>query len=119
MQSRSSRPRQPRTSNTVPAKPCKVGVTRALQPMSWLTCSFAVFGGAGYTKGGVGEVIERLYREVRAYTLPGGSEEIMLVRLSFLITRCESWLTLAARQTGSRGSSEHQDQPDYGRQTLR
>ena len=26
----------------------------------------------------MGEVIERLYREVRAFAIPGGSEEIML-----------------------------------------
>lgn len=28
--------------------------------------------------GGQGEKVERLYREVRAYAIPGGSEEIML-----------------------------------------
>ncbi|KAJ1570046.1 hypothetical protein HK096_004459, partial [Nowakowskiella sp. JEL0078] len=37
-----------------------------------------VFGGNSYTRGGVGEKVERLYREVRAYAIPGGSEEIML-----------------------------------------
>ena len=36
-----------------------------------------IFGGASYVRGGRGEKIERLYREVRAYTIPGGSEEIM------------------------------------------
>ena len=29
-------------------------------------------------RGGQGEKIERLYREVRAFAIPGGSEEIML-----------------------------------------
>jgi len=29
-------------------------------------------------RGGQGEKVERLYREVRAYAIPGGSEEIML-----------------------------------------
>merc|ERR1719343_549837 len=36
------------------------------------------FGGAGYTRGPPGEKVERIYREVRAYAIPGGSEEIML-----------------------------------------
>ncbi|RKP24039.1 putative acyl-CoA dehydrogenase [Syncephalis pseudoplumigaleata] len=36
-----------------------------------------VFGGLAYTRGGQGGKIERLYREVRAYAIPGGSEEIM------------------------------------------
>jgi alkylation response protein AidB-like acyl-CoA dehydrogenase len=37
-----------------------------------------IFGGLAYTRGGQGENVERLYREVRAYSIPGGSEEIML-----------------------------------------
>lgn len=37
-----------------------------------------IFGGLAYTRGGQGEKVERLYREVRAYSIPGGSEEIML-----------------------------------------
>ncbi|ORY92790.1 acyl-CoA dehydrogenase/oxidase [Leucosporidium creatinivorum] len=37
-----------------------------------------IFGGLSYTKGGQGEVVERLYRDVKAYTIPGGSSEIML-----------------------------------------
>ncbi|KAJ1499445.1 hypothetical protein HMI55_004395, partial [Coelomomyces lativittatus] len=37
-----------------------------------------IFGGLAYTKTGPGEKVERLYREVRAYAIPGGSEEIML-----------------------------------------
>lgn len=37
-----------------------------------------VFGGLGYTRGGQGEKVERLSREVRAMAIPGGSEEIML-----------------------------------------
>merc|ERR1719356_141747 len=37
-----------------------------------------VFGGAGYTRGPPGDKVERIYREVRAYAIPGGSEEIML-----------------------------------------
>lgn len=37
-----------------------------------------IFGGLGYTRGGVGEKVERIAREVRAYSIPGGSEEVML-----------------------------------------
>lgn len=37
-----------------------------------------IFGGSSYVRGGPGEKVERLYREVRAYAIPGGSEEIML-----------------------------------------
>ncbi|KAA8913003.1 acyl-CoA dehydrogenase/oxidase [Sphaerosporella brunnea] len=37
-----------------------------------------IFGGIGYTKGGQGAKVERLYRDVRGYAIPGGSEEIML-----------------------------------------
>ncbi|GME26591.1 Cytochrome b5 [Neofusicoccum parvum] len=37
-----------------------------------------IFGGLSYSRGGQGGRIERLYRDVRAYAIPGGSEEIML-----------------------------------------
>jgi alkylation response protein AidB-like acyl-CoA dehydrogenase len=30
-----------------------------------------IFGGASYVRGGQGEKVERLYREVRAYAIPG------------------------------------------------
>ena len=36
-----------------------------------------IFGGLAYTRGGLGERVERLYREVRPYAIGGGSEEIM------------------------------------------
>lgn len=37
-----------------------------------------IYGGLAYTRGGQAAKVERLYREVRAYAIPGGSEEIML-----------------------------------------
>lgn len=37
-----------------------------------------IFGGLSYTRGGKGGRVERIYREVRAFAIPGGSEEIML-----------------------------------------
>merc|ERR1712187_595900 len=40
--------------------------------------SAQIFGGLSYSRGGQGEKVERLNREVRAMAVPGGSEEIML-----------------------------------------
>lgn len=37
-----------------------------------------IFGGLAYTRGGQGEKVERVLREVKAYAIPAGSEEIML-----------------------------------------
>jgi acyl-CoA dehydrogenase len=37
-----------------------------------------VFGGNSYVRGGVGERVERIYRETRVLAIGGGSEEIML-----------------------------------------
>ncbi|KAI9325875.1 putative acyl-CoA dehydrogenase [Zopfochytrium polystomum] len=37
-----------------------------------------IMGGIAYTKGGIGERVERIYRDVRGVAIPGGSEEIML-----------------------------------------
>ncbi|KAI8812808.1 putative acyl-CoA dehydrogenase [Cladochytrium replicatum] len=37
-----------------------------------------ILGGVGYTRGGQGERVERIYRDVRGMAIPGGSEEIML-----------------------------------------
>ncbi len=37
-----------------------------------------IFGGLAYTRGGQGEKVERLYRDVRAIAIGGGSEEVML-----------------------------------------
>ena len=37
-----------------------------------------IFGGSGIVREGAGKVVERLYREVRAQAIPGGSEEILL-----------------------------------------
>ena len=40
--------------------------------------SAQIFGGLAYTRGGKGGIIERVYREVKAFAIPAGSEEIML-----------------------------------------
>lgn len=37
-----------------------------------------ILGGIGLTRGGRGERVERIWRDVKAMTVPGGSEEIML-----------------------------------------
>lgn len=40
--------------------------------------SSQIFGGASYIRGGQGEKVERLYREVRVNAIGGGSEEVLL-----------------------------------------
>ena len=37
-----------------------------------------IMGGLGLTKGGRGERLERIWRDVKAITIPGGSEDILL-----------------------------------------
>ena len=37
-----------------------------------------IFGGSGIVREGAGKLVERLYREVKATAIPGGSEEILL-----------------------------------------
>merc|ERR1719491_2585078 len=37
-----------------------------------------VFGGSSIVREGPGKLVERLYREVRASAIPGGSEEVLL-----------------------------------------
>eukprot|EP01088_Endostelium_zonatum_P016788 TRINITY_DN467_c0_g2_i1.p1 TRINITY_DN467_c0_g2~~TRINITY_DN467_c0_g2_i1.p1 ORF type:complete len:573 (-),score=202.00 TRINITY_DN467_c0_g2_i1:13-1689(-) len=54
----------------------KVQTTRVLELCARESCQ--VLGGIGYTRGGVGEKVERLGREVRSMSIPGGSEEIMM-----------------------------------------
>ncbi len=38
-----------------------------------------IFGGLAYTRGGLGEKVERLYREVRAYAVRFGSRDAFFV----------------------------------------
>lgn len=40
-------------------------------------CAVLLFGGNGYTRTGQGELVEKLYREVPAARIPGGSEDVM------------------------------------------
>lgn len=37
-----------------------------------------ILGGIGLTRGGRGERVERIWRDVKGISVPGGSEEIML-----------------------------------------
>lgn len=61
------------------------GAVAGLKAQSTLMFEFCareaaqIFGGLSYSRGGQGEKVERLYRDVRAYAIPGGSEEIMLM----------------------------------------
>lgn len=62
-----------------------------------------IFGGLAYTRGGQGEKVERIYREVRAYAIPAGSEEIMVsFHLIFL-------LVTHSYTAGSRHSPSNED----------
>lgn len=60
------------------------GPIAGLKAQSTMTFEFCareasqIFGGLSYSRGGQGAKVERLYRDVRAYAIPGGSEEIML-----------------------------------------
>lgn len=60
------------------------GPIAGLKAQSTITFEFCareasqIFGGLSYTRGGLAAKVERLYRDVRAYAIPGGSEEIML-----------------------------------------
>ncbi|KAH0559503.1 hypothetical protein GP486_003980 [Trichoglossum hirsutum] len=60
------------------------GAIASLKAQSTVTFEFCareasqIFGGLSYSRGGQGGKVERLYRDVRAYAIPGGSEEIML-----------------------------------------
>lgn len=60
------------------------GAIAGLKAQSTITFEYCareasqIFGGLSYSRGGQGGKIERLYRDVRAYAIPGGSEEIML-----------------------------------------
>lgn len=59
-----------------------------------------IMGGVGLTRGGRGERVERIWRDVKAITVPGGSEEILLdlaVRRALKVRD-----VLAARERGSR-----------------
>jgi len=59
-----------------------------------------VLGGCSYTRDGQGNKVERLYREVRAYAIPGGSEEIMMdlgVRQTLKISKLVNALRDAQR----------------------
>jgi alkylation response protein AidB-like acyl-CoA dehydrogenase len=64
---------------TVLAGPVALLKAQATQTFEYCAREAAqIFGGLSYTRGGQGEKVERLSREVRAYSIPGGSEEIML-----------------------------------------
>lgn len=40
-------------------------------------CAVLLFGGNGFTKTGPGELVEKIYREIPASRIPGGSEDVM------------------------------------------
>lgn len=54
---------------------CKAQATKTLEFCSREATQ--IFGGLAYSRGGQGGTIERLRRDASAYSIPGGSEEIM------------------------------------------
>ena len=40
-------------------------------------CAVILFGGNGFTRTGQGELIEKIYREIPAARIPGGTEDVM------------------------------------------
>merc|ERR1719266_2747723 len=66
-----------------------------------------VFGGLAYTRGGQGEKVERLSREVRAMAVPGGSEEVMLdLGIRQTAKLAEMGKMLAAQMADASGDSD-------------
>jgi len=64
-----------------------------------------IFGGLSYTRGGQGEKVERLSREVRAMAVPGGSEEVMLdlgIRQTRKLTEMAQTILQSGAQTASK-----------------
>ena len=61
----------PKSSSTVPVRQCFFHLRQRAEARQ-------IFGGNAYTRSGLGEKAERLYRDVGAYAIPGGSEEILL-----------------------------------------
>jgi acyl-CoA dehydrogenase len=40
-------------------------------------CAVLLFGGNGFTRTGQGELVEKIYREIPAARIPGGTEDVM------------------------------------------
>ena len=54
----------------------KVNATKNMEYVSREACQ--IFGGSSYVRGGKGQRVERLSREVRVNAIGGGSEEILI-----------------------------------------
>ena len=58
-----------------------------------------IMGGSGLTRSGRGERVERIWRDVKALTVPGGSEEILLD----LATRRALQISEELKKIGNKG----------------
>ena len=75
----------------------KVQCTKVLEFCVRESCQ--IFGGLSFSRGGMGEKVERLSREVRSLAIPGGSEEIMIdlgIRMSHKIAQLGHQMTKLA-----------------------
>ncbi|GAM89096.1 hypothetical protein ANO11243_071310 [Dothideomycetidae sp. 11243] len=63
-----------------------------------------LMGGLGLTRGGGGrgERVERIWRDVKAITVPGGSEEILLDLSTRRAIKVHDWLSARKQANGSR-----------------
>lgn len=59
-----------------------------------------IMGGVGLTRGGRGERVERIWRDVKAITIPGGSEEILLDLGTRWALKINKQLRAAASEAG-------------------
>jgi acyl-CoA dehydrogenase len=55
---------------------CKAQAGRVLDECA--RCAVLLFGGNGFTTTGLGELVEKIYREVPGARIPGGSEDVMM-----------------------------------------
>jgi hypothetical protein len=82
-----------------------------------------IYGGLAYTRGGQGEKVERLYREVRAYAIPAGSEEIMLdlgIKMALKTAAKVSHTPHTPSPHGAAGSADAEPEGDSrGKKTAR
>merc|ERR1719479_847430 len=55
---------------------CKAQVTQTMQLCAQEAAQ--IFGGRGFTEGGMGGKVEQYLRAVKGFAVPGGAEEVML-----------------------------------------
>ncbi|CAJ1426144.1 unnamed protein product [Effrenium voratum] len=99
---------------------CKVQCTKVMEYCAREAAQ--IFGGLSYSRGGQGEKVERLNREVRAMAIPGGSEEIMLdlgVKQSTKLAQMAKMFAEAAPQPQAYNTPYYNDSHKKFRKIMR